>query len=620
MFEESSEESSGAPDGAPGASGSADAAVAQAVASAVRAGGPQLASDPRRVQGMVNDELGAQSRTRRAEVDAVVLAAEEAIPDDLMSGRIDVDEALQRLHGRGLDGGVALFAVEVWRYALGMLGDHSVPPTLSNSLEATSQPAVTDPTPPSLTESEPDATVVVLDEPAGEVRPAGWAPPIVNGDEHADAGVDSERSRSWWIVGSAAALVVALVVALIVVVAGGDDESDVAGATTLPATTNVPGTTTPPEQYELLFPSEDTALGELERSWAIADDTVEAALMFENPTDVAITGTHYEVVPLSMAPNAAAITSYDEFTVVRDAGPQGFRRAVEQAAEPVAEYLVLAWDLVVEPGDYEFIFYDVAVPATPITPSTLETWKDDQIEAAAQFATERDTPPSLVIATPNGTVFPTQRVEITGTTDPGATLTLSGNPVTVNPDGTWIMSGDVVPGPSTLDFVATNRYGTAVTVSISIVVDIPVDPGPGDDTNRTTTTNLDTTGKNPTTTTTPKNNDPIRNTTTTTQPQPPPTTTTQPPPPPPISVSIQGPGTVTVGCFYTWTLVASGFTPTSITWTGGGNSGSGTTYTVAFTAAGSGTIYATATASDGRRTNASRYVNVQPPAPGTSGC
>jgi hypothetical protein len=218
------DESSGTSNDGAGVSG-ADVAVARALASAVLAGGSRLSSEPRRVQGMVNDVLGAQARTRRAEVDAVVLAAEEAVPDDLMSGRIDVDEALERLRVRGLDGGVALFAVDVWRYALGMLGDHSVPPTLSNSLETTSLPTVTDSAPASLTESDPGATVVVGSGRSGEPVPAGTAQPIVHGGAGSSApGTGPTRSTRRWLAGSAAALIAALVVALIVVLAGGRDE------------------------------------------------------------------------------------------------------------------------------------------------------------------------------------------------------------------------------------------------------------------------------------------------------------------------------------------------------------------------------------------------------------
>jgi hypothetical protein len=126
--------------------GDGDVMLAQALAQAVREVGRNLATDPRRVQGMVSDVLGVESRTRRAEIDAVVLAAEESVPEDLLADRIDVEAALDRLHDRGLDAGVALFAVEVWRYALGMLEDDAQPPSLSNSLEST-RPVITDPAP-----------------------------------------------------------------------------------------------------------------------------------------------------------------------------------------------------------------------------------------------------------------------------------------------------------------------------------------------------------------------------------------------------------------------------------------------------------------------------------------
>jgi hypothetical protein len=465
----------------------ADVAVAQALASAGRVGGPQLPSDPRRVQGMVNDVLGAESRTRRAEVDAVVLAAEESIPDDLMSGRIDVAEAIERLHVRGLDGAVALFAVDVWRYALGMLGQHSVPPTLSSSMEARSQPAITDSTPASLTESEPDGMQADVSEATRESQPVHWAPP----GSADDAGLavvagDSHRSKSWWIVGSAAALVAVLVVALVVMATGGDENSDDAAATTAPAvTTSVSSTTsTAPVPQAVRFDSEVTAVGDVERSWEMGSDTVEATLVFTNTTDAATSGTHYEVLPTSMAPSSASISSPTEFVVLEDVSPQGLMRT----PEPATGYVVLAWNLVVEPATTAEVNYSVAVPpGTETSADTLEVWRTEQVAAAAAFAIERETPPTLTVTTPNGTVFQTQRVEITGTTDPAATLTLNGNPVTVNPDGTWIMSGDLAPGPSTLDFVAVNRYGTAASASVSVTIELPLAPTPNTSPGPTTT-------------------------------------------------------------------------------------------------------------------------------------
>lgn len=111
--------------------GDSDQSVALAVAETLRVGGRAVTTDPRRVHGMVNDLLGPAARTRRAEVDAVVMAAEEGVVDELIAG-LDADDAVRRLHERGLRDDVATFAVQVWSYGLGLL-DHAEPPSLTAS-------------------------------------------------------------------------------------------------------------------------------------------------------------------------------------------------------------------------------------------------------------------------------------------------------------------------------------------------------------------------------------------------------------------------------------------------------------------------------------------------------
>src|SRR5690606_4087687 len=77
-----------------------DTALAVALAAAVRSAGRRLGSEPRRVQAMVIDALGTRTRSRRAEVDASVLAAEEGVPELLADG--DSITAELRLRARGL--------------------------------------------------------------------------------------------------------------------------------------------------------------------------------------------------------------------------------------------------------------------------------------------------------------------------------------------------------------------------------------------------------------------------------------------------------------------------------------------------------------------------------------
>lgn len=118
-----------------------ETAVARALADAVRVAGSDVASSPPRVRGMVSDVLGDDARTRRAEIDAVVIAVEEGVPERLRprgdaGAHEAAEQAVGMLRARGLDVDVARFAVSVWQYALGLLEEDTPPPTLTVSLEA----------------------------------------------------------------------------------------------------------------------------------------------------------------------------------------------------------------------------------------------------------------------------------------------------------------------------------------------------------------------------------------------------------------------------------------------------------------------------------------------------
>lgn len=196
--------------------GRGDDVVARALAVALSEGGRSLARDPRRVHAMVNDILGAESRARRAEVDAVVLAVEEDIPAGLLADRIDADDARERLRTRGLDDAVAGFAIDAWRYGLGMLDAAGTPPPLRNS-EGDSIPPATDPAPASL--SDPgfrhvDAGPTVITpramRTAAEPAPSDHLPTGSKAADHAsgpERDRQSERSRLVAVIAAVVAVV-----------------------------------------------------------------------------------------------------------------------------------------------------------------------------------------------------------------------------------------------------------------------------------------------------------------------------------------------------------------------------------------------------------------------------
>lgn len=128
--------------------GTDDAAVAQALAEAVRRVGPELGTQPRRVRAMLTDVLGPRARDHRAEVEALVSAAEHGVPHDLAAGRGDP----AKLWAAGIDADLARFAAEAWGYALGHTAPGAVPPTLaatrpgSGSAISRGQPVAAEPT------------------------------------------------------------------------------------------------------------------------------------------------------------------------------------------------------------------------------------------------------------------------------------------------------------------------------------------------------------------------------------------------------------------------------------------------------------------------------------------
>jgi len=112
-----------------------DVMVAEALAAAIRNLGRGISSEPRRVQAGLNDELAGDARSHRAEIDAVVLAAEEAIPTELDSLSFDRPAAMRRLSERGLSDEVATFSIDAWHYSLGLDAPGTPAPTLTLTAE-----------------------------------------------------------------------------------------------------------------------------------------------------------------------------------------------------------------------------------------------------------------------------------------------------------------------------------------------------------------------------------------------------------------------------------------------------------------------------------------------------
>ena len=316
-----------------------------------------------------------------------------------------------------------------------------------------------------------------------------------------------------------------LVLCLIVLGAAlwlGRDNADTdAAPTTLaaPASTDAPGTTVrttttstatttsstpPPPAVEVGFDVEATPLGDLTRTWTIEDDGLHATLVFTNNTGAPTSGRHYEAVPKSLAPTASLITSDPPHITINE--------------DPV-----IAWDLAVEPGEVTEVTYVVALSGD-VTTESLQAMQTEQLADAEAFRVEMGTAPLLVVDTPDQTVT-SGSLTVTGTTDPTATLFVNGDPVALNPDGTWSTNAEFAPGLTTLTFVATSRFGVQSQFDLRITFEPPVETPPSTSPPRRT---APPTGPG---TTTPPTAPP---------PTPPPTTAPAPPPPPDAPVPTSG--------------------------------------------------------------------------------
>jgi hypothetical protein len=456
--------------------GNDDVLLAKALARAVQEVGRSLASEPRRVQGMVSDVLGADSRARRAEIDAVVMAAEEGVAEDLLANRIDLDGALTLLRRRGLDDTVATFAVEVWRYALGLLEDDAEPPSLTNSV-----PTITSSSDTSSSDTSSSEEDVRVFEPPAYVPVAvpAMAPPRLSGDGEAAPPSDTRRRRR--VLVALVAIPAVLAIGAMSTYALLQDDGDSAGAVTAttatretattsiaPSTTTAvaASTTTAPsvattelvantvqEPLSVVSPVEALPMGEMTRRWAVEGDELVAELSFVNNTAEDQTTRYYETIPKSLAASADAIVANHPPTIVK---PD----------------LVLAWDVTVPAGQTFVVTYRTAVPPDT-SEATLLAWHQEQIADAAAFAAERATPPLLVVTTPGDTVVSGTEADVTGTTN-GVSLTVNDVPVTINPDGSWVarITG-LQAGPNTFVSVATSAYGVTTRDESNINVVFP---------------------------------------------------------------------------------------------------------------------------------------------------
>ncbi len=122
--------------------------VTAALTRAVRDHGRVAATHPERIRALLSDLLGSSARELRAEVDALVVACEEGVPQLLLSAEEEPDaaaeEAVARLEARGLQPGLAFAAVNTWAAALAVPrpGGRSLPDGTRGEISSSSSAGV----------------------------------------------------------------------------------------------------------------------------------------------------------------------------------------------------------------------------------------------------------------------------------------------------------------------------------------------------------------------------------------------------------------------------------------------------------------------------------------------
>jgi len=139
--------------------GKSEEAVAAALTTVLRDHGWAVASNPKRLRGALSDVLGSESDQHRGVLDAIVIAVEEGVVDQLReAGRDGVEGALPdlvpRLAAWGLTGERATWAVLTWAH---LLPEATLPPPVLTAEPPDTRPEALAPTtlPPMVTAPAP---------------------------------------------------------------------------------------------------------------------------------------------------------------------------------------------------------------------------------------------------------------------------------------------------------------------------------------------------------------------------------------------------------------------------------------------------------------------------------
>ncbi|MFN3217347.1 MAG: hypothetical protein ACE367_12700 [Acidimicrobiales bacterium] len=339
----------------------------------------------------------------------------------------------------------------------------AVPPTAvpPNAVPPTAVPAVP-PTEAVPGAADPAATRVVPAAVPPTAAPPGGAPP----------GKRVGTRTAAMAVGVAALAGLLIVVGL--ALAGGDGGEVVATDTTpRPAATAQPtaeptaeptpeasptpaptATPEPPSSVVANLPAATTAFGgEVAERWDLTDGRLTSTVEISNGTDAAVEGLHVVLIPPSITDDPTTVTFDPEPTEVVD------------AADPAAAFAVA-----LEPGDPPVTITwsaDVASAGGETPETVLERLLDQRAAAAFRFAGDG---PDLAVNTPeDGSTTIGSSVSLRGRTDPGATVTVAGDAVSVNAgNGRFRTEIERTRDRRQIAIVATDRYGRTTELTWTV--------------------------------------------------------------------------------------------------------------------------------------------------------
>jgi hypothetical protein len=421
------------------------AAAFDALAVVVRDRGIDIAEDPARLRGMLNDVLATDARINRAAVDAVVLAAEIGVPRDLSSTPVaDVPRLTGQLVSRGVAPDLADQTVRAWMVAAQGGRTATAPdpqpapatpvaPASATVLPSTVLPAAAPPAgaampppppPPvgTVPTTSPSAPVAASTEnpPDAEAPTAALPPVLVPPPPPGPPGENGERGvpRRALVLAIAAIVAVLAIVGAVLMMGGdgGDDEAEAPTTTGPPSTTST--TTLADVTLEVLAPASGTEA--TTRDIALSGRTEVGATVTVNGTAATVDATG-------------------------------------------------AWTAAVTLPDAENTFSIVATTPTGATKTV-------------QWIVKRDaTAPGLEISSPaDGTVSNNAVVRLRGTAEAGAAVQIDGVGAAPDPEvaGGWLSDVTINGEQQTFTVTATDPAGNVTSKAITLRFQPPTTPGP----------------------------------------------------------------------------------------------------------------------------------------------